>query len=458
MVHQRFLVVSFPAQGHINPNLQFSKQLLRAGAEVTFATIAAAYRRMSEDSVPDGLAKATYSDGYEDFFEIKNIDYDEYMAKLRTHGSRSLGETIDAGKKAGKPFTCVVYATIIPWVASVAREHHVPSVLLWIQPAAVLRICQFYFDRHGQYGNVIRSCLKDPLSSIELPGLPPLTSRDLPSFLHPSTFFASGGLSLLEEHLKILKEDEANSKVLVNTLEALEAGLLGGDPELIAVGPLVRSAINTGDGDLHGCRSAPDCLEWLDSNAEASVVYVSFGSYSVLPKRQVEEIARALLDSGRPFLWVLRKPAETSEAEEKLLVGCSEELERLGKIVTWCPQVEVLSRPATGCFVTHCGWNSTLESVVSGVPVVGCPLWADQATNARLVEGSWGTGVRVEKNAEGIVEAEELRRCLEMVMGDGEAAGEMRRKAAELKVLAREATRDGGSSDKNLKMFLEGLG
>lgn len=118
-------------------------------------------------------------------------------------------------------------------------------------------------------------------------------------------------------------------------------------------------------------------------------------------------------------------------------------------------QLEVLSNPALGCFVTHCGWNSTLESLVSGVPGVAFSQWTDQGTNAKLIEDTWRTGVRVAPNEEGIVVGEEIRRCLELVMGSGESGEEMRRNAKKWKELAREAVSEGGSSDKNFKAFID---
>ncbi|KAL6191311.1 hypothetical protein ACLB2K_037702 [Fragaria x ananassa] len=123
-------------------------------------------------------------------------------------------------------------------------------------------------------------------------------------------------------------------------------------------------------------------------------------------------------------------------------------------IVPWCSQVEVLSNPSLGCFVTHCGWNSTLESLVSGVPVVAFPQWTDQGTNAKLIEDTWKTGVRVEPNEEGVVVGEEIKSCLDVVM----ESDKMRMNAKKWKDLAREAVSEGGSSDKNMKVFLDQIG
>ena len=164
----------------------------------------------------------------------------------------------------------------------------------------------------------------------------------------------------------------------------------------------------------------------------------------------MEEIAIGLIKSNRPFLWVIRKKEDEKDEE----LSCMEELEQLGMIVPWCSQLEVLSNAALGCFVTHCGWNSTLESLVSGVPVVAFPKWTDQGTNAKLIEDVWRTGVRVKGNEEGFVDGDEISRCLDMVMG-GE---EYRRNAKKWRDLAREAMKEGGSSEKNLKTFVEEIG
>ncbi|ONK80802.1 uncharacterized protein A4U43_C01F21920 [Asparagus officinalis] len=163
----------------------------------------------------------------------------------------------------------------------------------------------------------------------------------------------------------------------------------------------------------------------------------------------MEEILRGLKESGRPYLWVVRKDCRLEEVE----------LDKLGEnamVVEWCSQVRVLTHPSVGCFVTHCGWNSTLESLAFGVPTVGVPQWTDQGTNAMLVERAWGTGVRGEVNEDGVLDGEELRRCLDLVMGDQNERGMGIRKKSELwKERALEAVGEGGSSHRNLSAFAD---
>ena len=147
----------------------------------------------------------------------------------------------------------------------------------------------------------------------------------------------------------------------------------------------------------------------------------------------------------------------SSGEEDKL--SCTEELEQMGMMVPWCSQVEVLSHPSLGCFVTHCGWNSTLESLVLGVPMVAFPQRSDQGTNAKLIEDVWKTGVSVMVNKDGIVEGDEIRRCLELVVGDGERGEAIRRNAKKWTELAMEATNEVGSSSSiNLKAFVDEIG
>ncbi|CAN0912404.1 Phloretin 4'-O-glucosyltransferase [Linum grandiflorum] len=162
---------------------------------------------------------------------------------------------------------------------------------------------------------------------------------------------------------------------------------------------------------------------------------------AVISRRQKEEIGKGLLSSNRPFLWVIRKEHEKEGGEEE------------------AKEVEVLSHEAIGCFVTHCGWNSTLEGMCLGVPLVAFPQFSDQTTNAKLVEDVWKIGVRVvvpEKSEEAVVEGDEIRRCLDLVMGEGgEVREQVRRNANKWKQLARDALLEGGSSHSNLRAFVD---
>ncbi|EEC80905.1 hypothetical protein OsI_23563 [Oryza sativa Indica Group] len=126
-----------------------------------------------------------------------------------------------------------------------------------------------------------------------------------------------------------------------------------------------------------------------------------------------------------------------------------------GMVVEWCDQMKVLSHPAVGCFVTHCGWNSALESITRGVPMVAVPQWTDQPTVAWLVEARMGAGVRARLDGEGVVERGELQRCVELAMAGGGDGG-VRARAERWRERAAEAVAAGGSSERNLRAFASG--
>ncbi|XP_059632101.1 UDP-glycosyltransferase 75C1-like [Cornus florida] len=464
MVDCHILLLPSPGQGHINPSIQFANKLIGMGVKVTILTNLYVHRRITKSNslIPKGLSLSAFSDGYDD--GIKDGDNREhFQSQYKICGSKAVAELIKASDEEGCPITCLVYTMNQAWAAEVARAHHIPSAVLWTQPAMVLDIYYYYFNG---YGDAIRKFVNDvPSSSIQLPGLPLLAStRDLPSFLLPNHTNVHDFLPEFKHQIDIL-DAETNPQVLVNTFDALESDALRAIKKLnmIPIGPLIPSVFLEGKdpsdtsfgGDM--IQKSADYVEWLDSKPESSVVYISFGSFSVLSKKQKEEMAHVLLESRRPFLWVVRKTDQFGEdIEDKS--SCMEELEKQGMIVPWCSQVEVLSHPSLGCFITHCGWNSTLESLVSGVPMVAFPQWTDQGSNAKLITDVWETGVRVTVNEEGIAEREELKRCIEMVMGDGEKGKEMRINAKKWKELGRGAVKEGGSSDMNLKAFVSELG
>ena len=197
--------------------------------------------------------------------------------------------------------------------------------------------------------------------------------------------------------------------------------------------------------------NANACITWLDTKNTGSVIYVSFGSLASLGEEQMEELAWGLKGSNRQFLWVVR------ELEKKKLPNnFIEEISEKGLVVSWCPQLEVLAHKSVGCFMTHCGWNSTLEALSLGVPMVAMPQWTDQTTNAKFVEDVWRVGVRVKVGEDGIVKKEEIEECIREVM-EGERGDEMKRNAERWRELAKEAVNEGGSSDNNIEEFVAEL-
>lgn len=191
---------------------------------------------------------------------------------------------------------------------------------------------------------------------------------------------------------------------------------------------------------------------WLNSKPKGSVIYVSFGSMACLEEMQMQELAWALKQSNYYFLWAVR----SSNEEEKIPKEFLEEINKSEKgiLVRWSCQIEVLSSDSIGCFLSHCGWNSTVEALSLGIPMVVMPQWTDQTMNAKLVQDVWKIGIRVKfDEGLGFVGREEIAGCIKEVM-EGEKGKEMKRNALRWKDLAKEAVSEGGTSDRCIDAFV----
>lgn len=194
-------------------------------------------------------------------------------------------------------------------------------------------------------------------------------------------------------------------------------------------------------------------MEWLDLKQPNSVLYISFGSFFTLTCVQILELWHGIVNSGKPFLWVTRSGHIIGESlsdvlPTELVTGTSER----GLVVKWVPQEEVLAHSAIGGFVTHCGWNSTLESISAGVCMIGLPGLSDQQVNSRCVEKLWNVGVDIKDTCDRTTVENAVRRLMECT--DHEEK-EMTACADEFRILTGRSLDAGGSSLSNLKKLIE---
>ncbi|XP_043711539.1 mogroside IE synthase-like [Telopea speciosissima] len=442
------LVVILSIQGHINPMLQFSKRLFSKGIRVRLAITISVAKSMHTKICPNIISVDTFSDGYDNGIK-KEDKIESYIERSKLVGSQTLGDLIKKQESLGNPITCVVYDSFYPWVLDVAKQFNLPVASFFTQSCAV---CNIYY--HVQQG-----LLKVPVAGpmVSIPGLPPLAIADLPSFV--SVYESHPGIRtiMLNQFSNIDKADW----LLFNTFDKLENEVVSWMSNLWpikTVGPTVPSIYLDkrieGDKDYGLDLFKPSneiCMNWLNMRETNSVIYVSFGSNVSLGEEQMKEIALALKEGNKYFLWVVRE-----SEERKLPSDFAEETFEKGLVVQWCPQLEVLSHKAVACFITHCGWNSTLESLCLGIPMVGLPKWTDQTTNAKFVEDEWEVGLRIKVEENGIWRKEEIEACIREVT-EGEKGKEMRKNCNRWKELAKEAVDEGGSSDKNIEDFIQSM-
>lgn len=301
-----------------------------------------------------------------------------------------------------------------------------------------------------------------------IPGMPPTRLGDFSSFLRttdPDDF----GLRFNESEANRCAEAGA---VILNTFDGLEADVLAAlraeYPRVYTVGTLglllrqhqqddgaaaatASDTESTTTGGLSLWKQDAECLAWLDTQDRGSVVYVNFGSHTVVTPEQLTEFAWGLAASGHRFLWSMRDNFVLGGGGLDAMPPAFKAEAAAGRchVTAWCPQEQVLRHPAVGCFLTHSGWNSTCESVAAGVPMVCWPGFSDQYTNCKYACEVWGVGVRLEPE----VEREQVAMRVRKVM----ASEEMRKSAARWKEAAEAAAGPGGSSRENLLSMVRAL-
>ncbi|EHA8591566.1 putative Crocetin glucosyltransferase 3 [Cocos nucifera] len=311
-------------------------------------------------------------------------------------------------------------------------------------------------------------------SEIKLPGFPEtfrLYRSQMPEYLRVADGTEPWTTFLRRNTLFSLQ----SSAMICNTIEDLE--LLGLQAlrnltglNVLAIGPLFPLEAITSSYQRKGKKpeiQLEACLEWLDSRPPGSVVYISFGSQNTITASQMMALARGLEASDKPFLWLVGPPAGFDLNEEFRDEWLPEGFEaRVGKnrqgllVRKWAPQLEILSHRSTGAFLSHCGWNSSLESLSRGVPVIGWPLMADQFYNSKMLDEELGVCVELARGAEDTFEYTHVERIIRLVL-DEEKGKEMKEKAIEYAEMIRAAVEEKGdekgSALRVLDDFIRGM-
>ncbi|KAJ4957108.1 hypothetical protein NE237_013891 [Protea cynaroides] len=299
----------------------------------------------------------------------------------------------------------------------VAKEFNVPSYIFLPLPAMLLSL---YL--HLPKLDEMHSCeYRDLHEPVKLPGCVPLHGRDLMDPIHDKQNKIYTWTLYHSKHFKLA------DSILLNSFTDMEAGAIeslkdSGDssvPPIYPVGSLIQNGSRNG-ADISGC------LNWLNNQPVGLVLFVSFGSGGALLWEQLNELALGLELSKQRFLWVVKNPNTTYlcdhaiEEEELSMFLPYSLLERIkgrGLVVrSWAPQIQVLSHASTGGFLTYCGWNLTLESVVHGVPLIAWPLFAEQKMNTMMMVEDLKVALRPKTEKNGIVRRLEIAKMVKCLM------------------------------------------
>ncbi|KGN54987.1 anthocyanidin 3-O-glucosyltransferase 2 [Cucumis sativus] len=352
---------------------------------------------------------------------------------------------------------------------NVANEFKVPCYLFYTSNAGFLDF-SFHLQELYNQNNSTAEQLQNSNVELALPSfINPIPNKAIPPFL-----FDKDMAAWFHDNTKRFRSEVKG--ILINTFVEMEPQIVkwmsnGSSkiPKVYTVGPILQLK-SIGVTQSNNALNGADILKWLDDQPPASVVFLCFGSKGSFDEDQVLEIARALERSEVRFLWSLRQPPPKGKFEEPsnyanindvLPEGFLNRTADIGRVIGWAPQIEILSHPATGGFISHCGWNSTLESVWHGVPMATWPLYAEQQFNAFEMVVELGLAVELTLDyvkdfhigRSRIVSAEEIESGIRKLMGD--SGNEIRKKIKVKGEESRKSMMEGGSSFNSLRHFID---
>ncbi|XP_058772747.1 UDP-glycosyltransferase 72E1-like [Vicia villosa] len=461
------VLLASPGMGHLIPTVELGKRLTtHHGFEVTIFVVIATTD--SSDTIKSSLLQQTSHINGLNIIATPPVDVSD---KIDPSDSSPLGARIILTMIESLPFIrskilsmkfppSVLIVDIFGTMAlPMARDLNMSTYVFFTTNAwfsavfiSVPFITNEAFSRHAKD--------HEPLL---IPGCEPVRFED--------TLFHSPWGPTHDGFVNNAKEILSVDGILINTWQDLEPGATKAviDNEILGrfakgpvypVGPLVRTVEPKEKRENENLIS-----NWLDRQTAESVIFLSFGSGGTLSEVQTRELAYGLELSEQKFVWVVRQPSKNdasaayfeavnggngSTMVDYLPEGFLSRTKEVGICIpTWAPQAEILKHPATGGFVTHCGWNSVLESILSGVPMVAWPLYAEQNMNATMLCEELGVAVRATAAEGGVVCREEIAKLIRRVMVDEEGVA-MRVKVKEYKVSGEKALSMFGSSHESL--------
>ncbi|XP_048558420.1 UDP-glycosyltransferase 82A1-like [Triticum urartu] len=482
------LLVPFPAQGHVTPMLLLARALAAHGVAATVAVPDFIHRRIARTTAGNdddrdgggGVALASIPSGVADVGDGDPPGFAEFGHAMEHHMPAHLERLL-----ARRRVACVVVDVLASWAVPVAERCGVPAAGFWPAMLASYRVVaaipelmeEGLISESGAPQSSPNQSDDDGLRQGKmlralniLPAEVELNNGELPWLVGDS----ATQKSRFAFWLRALHRARSFRSVLVNSFPGEAGGVAAADdghparqgPRVLPVGPLLAAGGGDtsteqrakGDGPpVAPCKQQQPssmwqadstCMGWLDRQRAASVVYVSFGSWvGPIGPEKVSELALGLEATGRPFLWALRKDPSWRAG---LPDGYADRVAAAGrgKVVGWAPQEEVLTHGAVGCYLTHCGWNSTVEAIRHGVRLLCCPVSGDQFINCAYITRVWGIGIRLG----GGMSRDEVKDCIERVM-EGKEGRRLQEKMDGLRerVVTAEAT---SLAQRNVKSFV----
>ncbi|CAL5422338.1 unnamed protein product [Camellia sinensis] len=470
------IMIAYPLQGHIIPTVHLAIKLASKGFTITFINTQSIHHQISKSNPPpppppsstavDGgdffagarnsgldIRYATVCDGLPLGFD-RSLNHDQFMECLlhvfSAHVDELVGKIVRSELESECPVTCLIADTFFVWPSVIAKKYNLVHVSFWTEPALVLTL-YYHLELLRKNGHFASHDKREDTIDY-IPGVRSIKPTDLMSYLQATDI----GTVVHRIIYKAFEDAKRADVIVCNTIQELEPETipaLNQKKPTYAIGPIFPTGFTKSTVAM-SLWSESDCTHWLDTKPHGSVLYISFGSYAHTSKHDILEIAHGLLRSGVSFVWVIRPDIVSSEDLDFLPVGFEENVKGRGVIVPWCCQIDVISHSATGGFLTHCGWNSILESVWCSVPLICFPLLTDQFTNRKLVVDDWKVGINL--CDERSITREEVAEKINRLMC-GKTSDQIRKEIKKMRKVLEDALGSDGSSQRNFDQFIEDL-
>ncbi|KAK6163689.1 hypothetical protein DH2020_000553 [Rehmannia glutinosa] len=441
------VAVPYPGRGHVNPMMNLCKLLTNSQPHllITFVVTEEWFGFIGSEEKPPSIRFATIPNVLPSEL-ARAADMVSFVGATQTEMGEPFERLLD---RLDAPVNFIIADTFLNWAVEVGNRRNIPVASLWPMPASVFSVF-YHFDllvRNGHHPFELYERGDERVDYI--PGIASIRLADIPTIAHMKD------QRLLQLACRIFPNVSKAQCLLFTSIFELEPHVIKALKQefsfpIYTFGPAIpyfnlkqSISFSTNQNNHH-------YFDWLNSQPPSSVLYISLGSFLSVSNAQMDEIADGLRDSGVRFLWVAR--GEATRLQEK----CGD----VGRVVSWCEQLKVLCHPSVGGFWTHCGWNSTMEGIFAGVPIIAFPIMMDQATIRKHIVEDWKIGWDAKRDVRSgeLLRSRQIAEIVKKFM-DLESVEriEIARRAKELQEVTRRAISDGGSSKVNLSSFLSDI-
>ncbi|XP_021764995.1 LOW QUALITY PROTEIN: UDP-glycosyltransferase 88A1-like [Chenopodium quinoa] len=470
---EKIVLYPSPGIGHLISMVELGKLLLSHSSSISITILIANFPSVSS-SYSSYISSVSASFPSINFLSLPSVslllgdpinyeNFEHILYEFLQSNSNNVKQSLES-ISVSSPVSAFIIDFFCYSAVEVSQSLKIPTYFFFTSGASALAFFLNFpvFDKIAtdSYRNLMDS------ASFEIPGLFSVPASHM---LEP---MLDRGVSY-HEFVKMAETMPKSDGIIVNTFESLEVkavkGLKQGTclpdtqiPPVYCIGPLFA---NRGGGAENNSEERHECLKWLDSQPSKSVVYLGFGSRGMFSKEQILEIALGLETSGVRFLWTVRAPPSEEKGanlsqppdpdlDSILPEGFLDRTKDRGHVAkSWVPQIAVLGHESVGGFVSHCGWNSTLEAVDAGVPMVAWPLYVEQRFNKILIVEEIGIALPMDENEDWFVSSSEIEKRVKQILGsEGDV---VRKQMLEMREKGKIALNEGQSSNVALTALME---